>query len=95
MLEVLDEMLVAVAHCPLKAAHWYIRGSNSACFVSSCSCVSPPVFPLQFPGSATELAAVSSKAALAAAGMDPALIDATFVGNVIQSRLVTRYDISG
>ncbi|CAM9768050.1 unnamed protein product [Scytosiphon promiscuus] len=35
--------------------------------------------------SATELAVASSKAALASAGMDPALIDATFVGNVIQS----------
>ncbi|CAN0429707.1 unnamed protein product, partial [Scytosiphon promiscuus] len=33
--------------------------------------------------SATELAVVSSKAALASAGMDPGLIDATFVGNVI------------
>lgn len=39
--------------------------------------------------SATELAVVSSKAALASAGMDPGLIDATFVGNVIQSRFVT------
>lgn len=39
-------------------------------------------------GSATELAVASSKAALASAGMDPALIDATFVGNVIQSRCV-------
>lgn len=38
--------------------------------------------------SATELAVVSSKAALASAGMDPGLIDATFVGNVIQSRFV-------
>ncbi|CAM9455232.1 unnamed protein product [Pylaiella littoralis] len=35
--------------------------------------------------SATELAVVSSKATLVSAGMDPALIDATFVGNVIQS----------
>eukprot|EP00904_Undaria_pinnatifida_P012214 jgi/Undpi1/8122/HiC_scaffold_24.g10594.m1 len=34
---------------------------------------------------ATELAVVSSKAALASVGMDPGLIDATFVGNVIQS----------
>lgn len=40
------------------------------------------------PGSATELAVVSSKAALASAGMDPVMIDATFVGNVIQSRCV-------
>lgn len=41
--------------------------------------------------SATELAVVSSKAALASAGMDPGLIDATFVGNVIQSRSGTCY----
>lgn len=39
-------------------------------------------------GSATELAVVSSKAALVSAGIEPALIDATFVGNVIQSRCV-------
>ena len=38
--------------------------------------------------SATELAVVSSKAALASAGMEPGLVDATFVGNVIQSRFV-------
>lgn len=36
--------------------------------------------------SATELAVISSKAALASAGLDPSLIDATFVGNAIQSR---------
>ncbi|CAM9349772.1 unnamed protein product, partial [Hapterophycus canaliculatus] len=35
--------------------------------------------------SATELAVASSKAALASGGVDPALVDATFVGNVIQS----------
>lgn len=41
-------------------------------------------------GSATELAVASSKAALASTGVDPAMIDATFVGNVIQSRYVAR-----
>ena len=43
---------------------------------------------VDFRCSATELAVVSSKAALASVGMDPGLIDATFVGNVIQSRFV-------
>lgn len=44
-------------------------------------------------GSATELAVASSKAALASAGMDPAMIDATFVGNVIQSRCVRQANL--
>lgn len=44
-------------------------------------------------GSATELAVASTKAAIASAGMDPALIDATFVGNVIQSRCVRKFGI--
>ncbi|CAM9744253.1 unnamed protein product [Ascophyllum nodosum] len=37
--------------------------------------------------SATELAVLSSKGVLASTGLDPSLIDATFVGNAIQSRL--------
>lgn len=72
-------MGVAVVCCSLEALSSFLS------HVSSCSCVSPLVFPCD-PGSATELAVVSSKAALVSAGMDPALIDATFVGNVIQSR---------
>jgi acetyl-CoA acyltransferase 2 len=35
--------------------------------------------------SATDLGVISSKAAIASAKLDPAKIDATFVGNVIQS----------
>lgn len=54
--------------------------------VPSCSCAVSPPFALASTGSGTELAVVSSKAALVSAGVDPALVDATFVGNVIQSR---------
>lgn len=67
----------------------------SVVFHPSCSCTSTSAtepsdaFVSWFHfASATELAAASSKAALSSAGVDPALIDATFVGNVIQSRCV-------
>lgn len=62
--------------------HCYVLRSFSAVVARAC-------FRLSFSylaDSATELAVISSKAALASAGLDPSLIDATFVGNAIQSR---------
>jgi acetyl-CoA acetyltransferase len=41
--------------------------------------------------SATDLAVAASKAAIASAGLDPSKIDATFMGNVIQSSADAAY----
>lgn len=59
---------------------------NNRTVISDCVCYTSICHLCTSVGSATELAVVSSKAALSSAEVDASLIDATFVGNVIQSR---------